>query len=184
MAIYQETSNIQPKTTTATTGAADLITSKRSIETNVLVDDGQIIVLGGLIEDSVTDSVEKVPGLGDIPVVGNLFKYRTRGRAKTNLMVFLRPSVIRSNEQSVNVAADRYDFIRNLQIATQPEPTIVLPKMNAPVLPPLQDGRMIGGSLYNNVPADKEPAAKPLPQKFVPLPPAEPAESPIDRFVN
>jgi general secretion pathway protein D len=182
MAIYQETSNLLP----TKGGASDLITSKRSLETNVLVDDGQIIVLGGLIEDSVNDGVEKVPGLGDIPVVGNLFKYRTRSRAKTNLMVFLRPTVIRSNEQSVNVAADRYDFIRNLQIAKQPEQTIVLPHMDAPVLPQLQDGRMVDGPLYNkNVPGDTENLDRPRPQKFVPaLPPAEPTEAPMDRLLN
>src|SRR5690606_20202162 len=71
MAIYQETSAVRQQA-----GAADLITTKRSIETNVLVDDGQIIVLGGLIDDSMEDSIEKVPGLGDIPVLGNLFKYQ------------------------------------------------------------------------------------------------------------
>jgi len=182
MAIYQETSNLLP----TKGGASDLITSKRSLETNVLVDDGQIIVLGGLIEDSVNDGVEKVPGLGDIPVVGNLFKYRTRSRAKTNLMVFLRPTVIRSNEQSVNVAADRYDFIRNLQIAKQPEQTIVLPHMDAPILPQLQDGRIIDGPLYNkSVPGDNENRERPRPQKFAPpLPPAEPTEAPMDRLLN
>src|SRR5690606_12221898 len=111
LAIYQETSNIAP-----TGDATDLVTNKRSIDTNVLVDDGQIIVLGGLIEDTAGDTVEKVPGLGDIPVVGNLFKYQTRTRTKTNLMVFLRPTVIRSNEDSVNIASDRYNYIRNVEL--------------------------------------------------------------------
>src|SRR5450759_1998693 len=97
MTIYQETSAI-----TDATNPAGLITSKRSLDTNVLVDDGQIIVLGGLIDDNIQDSIEKVPGLGDIPIIGNLFKYKTRSHVKTNLMVFLRPTVIRNNEQSVN----------------------------------------------------------------------------------
>src|SRR5207247_10780215 len=102
MAIYQETSSVQD-----TTNSAGIITNKRSIETNVLVDDGQIIVLGGLIEDKVSDGEEKVPGLGDIPIIGNLFKYRTRNHTKTNLMVFLRPTVIRSNEQSTTITNDQ-----------------------------------------------------------------------------
>jgi general secretion pathway protein D len=144
MAIYQETSAILDAT-----NPAGIITSKRSVDTNVLVDDGQIIVLGGLIDDNMQDTIEKVPGLGDIPVVGNLFKYRTRSRVKTNLMVFLRPTVIRTNEQSVNVAGDRYNYIRNAEIDAQPEQTTVLPNLGGPVLPPLQDGRMIGGSLLN-----------------------------------
>jgi len=194
MAIYQETSNVLP----TKGGAADLITTKRALETNVLVDDGQIIVLGGLIEDSVNDGTEKVPGLGDIPLVGNLFKYNTRQRAKTNLMVFLRPIVIRSNQESVNIAADRYEFVRGRQKLTQPEPTVVLPTMDAPLLPTLQDGQMIGGPMYQR-PAtggDKQRPAQPAPDTLdvrpenLPPPaevkPAQPALplNPIDTFVN
>ena len=144
MAIYQETSSIQDSS-----NLAGLITSKRSLDTNVLVDDGQIIVLGGLIDDNMQDSVEKVPGLGDIPIIGGLFQYKKRSHVKTNLMVFLRPTIIRSNEQSVSLAGDRYDYIRNAEIAGQPERTIVLPNMDAPQLPPLQNGRMVGGALVN-----------------------------------
>lgn len=138
MAIYQETSNIQRDT------ASGLITNKRSIDTNVLVDDGQIIVLGGLIEDNWQDGVEKVPGLGDIPFVGNLFKYQQRERVKTNLMVFLRPIVIRSNEQGVSLTSDRYGFIRGKQLDAQPENHILLPD-GAPLLPEQHGGRMVDG---------------------------------------
>lgn len=145
MAIYQESSSVQPKGE-----AQDITTKKRSIETNVLVDDGQIVVLGGLIEDSTTDGVEKVPGLGDIPVFGNLFKYQKRGRNKTNLMVFLRPTVVRTTEQSINLAADRYNYIRNAEVGVQPPQTTVLPNLGAPLLPPLQGGRIAEGPLYNN----------------------------------
>jgi general secretion pathway protein D len=167
MAIYQETSNIQQNTT-----ATGLITRKRAIDTNVLVDDGQIIVLGGLIEDTWGDGVEKVPGLGDIPLVGNLFKYQTRSRVKNNLMVFLRPIVVRSNEQSVNLAADRYDFIRGRQIDAQPDPHLVLPS-GGPLLPPQQDGRLIGGPLYNQgVPTTQgNVVPQPVPQQPVPAQP-------------
>ncbi|HYD81206.1 MAG TPA: type II secretion system secretin GspD [Paucimonas sp.] len=144
MAIYQETSSVQP-----TSNAADIITNKRSIETNVLVDDGQIIVLGGLIDDTVNDNNEKVPGLGDVPLFGTLFKYQKHTRVKRNLMVFLRPTVIRTNEQSVNLASDRYNYIRNAEIAAQPAPNLILPNLGTPVLPPLKDGRISEGPLYN-----------------------------------
>ena len=143
MAIYQETSNIQESTTSG------LITSKRSIDANVLVDDGQIIVLGGLIEDTLNDSVEKVPGLGDIPFLGYFFRYQTKKRGKTNLMVFLRPTVIRNDEQSVAVAGDRYDYIRGAQISNAPQKNVMLPKYDASLLPSLQDGKPVGGALLH-----------------------------------
>ena len=153
MAIYQETSSVQD-----TANAAGIITSKRSIDTNVLVDDGQIIVLGGLIEDTVQNGEEKVPGLGDLPFVGNLFKYQNRKRVKTNLMVFLRPTVVRSNEQSVNLAGDRYEMIRKVEQASQPRQTPLLPAMEGPVLPPLQNGQPVGGGLVRSPLAPPAPA--------------------------
>jgi general secretion pathway protein D len=161
MAIYQETSSVQPRG-----AASDIITNKRSIETNVLVDDGEIIVLGGLIEDTASDTEEKVPGLGDIPLVGNLFKYQRRGRTKTNLMVFLRPTVIRTGEQNANIAADRYDYIREAQLKAQPEPTLVLPTMAAPTLPPLEHGRPVGGAMLQQSPQPhiiKQPSLQVVP---------------------
>ncbi|MDQ9169092.1 type II secretion system secretin GspD [Oxalobacteraceae bacterium R-40] len=173
MAIYQETSAIQDNI------ASGLITTKRALDTNVLVDDGQIIVLGGLIDDNAQDGVEKVPGLGDIPVLGNLFKYKTRGRQKTNLMIFLRPTVIRSNEQSVNVASDRYNYIRNAQVTAQPEQTMVLPNLGGPVLPPLENGRLAGSGLLNITPAALEGTAQQpsgVPQQQMPQAPAMPSD--------
>jgi len=179
MAIYQETSAIDNSVAINTAG---LITTKRSLDTNVLVDDGQIIVLGGLIDDNMQDSVEKVPGLGDIPFIGSLFQYKKRSHAKTNLMVFLRPTIIRSNEQSVSLAGDRYDYIRNAETAGQPEQTIVLPNMDAPQLPPLQDGRLSGGLLFNRMdtgpffnktePSAQKNAPQASPQNPVPQQPA------------
>jgi general secretion pathway protein D len=172
MAIYQETSAIQSTTTSG------LITSKRSIDTNVLVDDGQIIVLGGLIDDNLQDGVEKVPGLGDIPVLGNLFRYSTRNRVKTNLMVFLRPTVIRTNEQSVNVAGDRYNYIRNAEMTAQPEQKFGLPTLGGAQLPPLEGGRITGGDLLNLTPAANGGVQQPpeqMPPQQVPqqLPPEQ-----------
>jgi general secretion pathway protein D len=176
MAIYQETSAIQRDT------ASGLITTKRALDTNVLVDDGQIIVLGGLIDDTAQDGVEKVPGLGDIPVLGNLFKYRTRGRQKTNLMVFLRPTVIRSNEQSVDVASDRYNYIRNAQIIAQPEETMVLPNLGASVLPPLENGKLVGSGMLNLIPAGHHGTSQPsdmLQQQMPPAPGTPPSPQPL-----
>ena len=93
--IYQEVSSIQDST-----NAAGVITNKRAVESTVLVDDGQIVVIGGLIQDTVKDGIEKVPVLGDIPVLGALFQYKTRSRSKTNLMVFLRPTLVRDAQRA------------------------------------------------------------------------------------
>ncbi len=142
MAIYQETSNVRP-----TSNAADIITDKRSIDTNVLVDDGQVIVLGGLIDDSGSDNVEQVPGLGSIPIIGNLFKYKSRQHNKRNLMVFLRPTIIRSNEQSVNLSSDRYDYMRDVQSKVQPPRTLILPNLGSDLMPQMKDGKLVGGPL-------------------------------------
>jgi general secretion pathway protein D len=172
MAIYQETSSIRD-----TTNAAGIITNKRSIESNVLVDDGQIIVLGGLIEDQMQDGQEKVPGLGDIPVVGNLFKYQTRKRTKTNLMIFLRPTVIRTSDQSVNVVGDRYEYIRGVQQAGQPKPAFALPDVAAPALPPLQNGSPAGAPMLN-VPREENGSVRGGVQRIPPAVAPDPAQAP------
>ena len=108
---------VDPNTGHSTAGPT---TNKRSIESNVLVDDGQIIVLGGLMEDTLQQHSEKVPLLGDIPVLGDLFKSETRTRKKTNLMVFLRPVVMRDAAPATQLSLDRYDLIRGMQQAQQP----------------------------------------------------------------
>ncbi|MBS1186976.1 MAG: gspD [Burkholderiaceae bacterium] len=159
MSIYQETSSVEDST-----NAAGIITKKRAIETNVLAEDGQIIVLGGLIEDTVKDGAEKVTGLGDIPVLGNLFKYQTRSRKKTNLMVFLRPTVIRTADQSVSIVADRYDYMRNAQIAVQPEQKLTLPTIGAPVLPALENGKPVENGMLLRKATSVNVAEKPAQQ--------------------
>ena len=112
-----------------------IITNKRSIESNVLVDDGSIIVLGGLIQEEFSSNQDKVPGLGDIPVLGNLFKSEARQRKKTNLMVFLRPVVMRDAQASQNFSLDRYDLMRASQQETQPAKNFILGNQAVPVLP-------------------------------------------------
>jgi len=109
MEIFQEVSSIARSTLT---GASDIITNKRSIETKVVVDDGSTIVLGGLIDDIVTQTQEGIPLLSSIPFVGALFRYRQETRTRTNLMVFLRPVIIRSADDSYRVTTDRYDYLR------------------------------------------------------------------------
>jgi general secretion pathway protein D len=167
LVIYQEVSSVQD-----TTNAAGIITNKRSIDTNVLVDDGAIVVLGGLIEDSVAESQEKVPLLGDIPLLGALFRYETRKRVKTNLMVFLRPFVVRDERSSGSLTMDRYDYMRMLQDKAKPESRLILPDMTPSALPP-QGGALIPPSQPAEPPAGETPA--PQPEK--PAAAAQPAEA-------
>ncbi|MFN7176773.1 MAG: type II secretion system secretin GspD [Thermaurantiacus sp.] len=95
----------------------DFVLNKREIETSVTVGDGEIIALGGLLDETEQRRLEKVPGLGDIPAIGELFRSRTRQRQKTNLMVFIRPTIIESREQAAELTASRWDGIRNEQEA-------------------------------------------------------------------
>lgn len=133
LTVSQEASSIDQASQNNPNGPS---TSKRSIESTVLVDDGSIVMLGGLMQDSFSSSVDKVPLLGDVPVVGNLFKSENRARNKTNLMVFLRPVVLRDNKASEDLAIDRYGAIRGLQQQVQPTSSIVLSNVSqAPVVP-------------------------------------------------
>jgi len=132
MQIHQEVSSV-----VSTTLAAGIITNTRQIDSNVVVDDGQIIVLGGLVQDEINDSVSKVPLLGDIPYLGALFRYSSRKRTKTNLMVFLRPHIIRSNSDSQSVTLDRYDYMRVRTQEQQPAPSFILPDTRGMQLPAL-----------------------------------------------
>ncbi len=132
LTIFQEVSSVLASSVNSSTG---LITNKRSIESNVLVNDGSIVVLGGLLQDEYANNLEKVPGLGDVPVFGNLFRSETRSRKKTNLMVFLRPVVVRDAAASDALTLDRYDIMRAGQQAVQPAPSSVLQIDRAPVAP-------------------------------------------------
>jgi len=133
MQIFQEVSSIDSKSSST----AGLITNKRSIESSVLVDDGSIVVLGGLLQDDTTNTQEKVPGLGDIPIFGNLFRAEARSRKKTNLMVFLRPVVVRDGAATEALSLGRYEQMRLNQMSFQPAASGALPVPGAAVLPPL-----------------------------------------------
>ena len=134
MQVYQEVSNVDAKSVGSKDG---LITNKRSIETNVLVDDGSIVVLGGLLQDDTSTSQEKVPGLGELPLFGNLFKSEVRSRKKTNLMVFLRPVVVRDGAATEALSLGRYEQMRLNQQGFQPTATGPLPVNGSAVLPPM-----------------------------------------------
>ena len=133
--IFQEVSSVTREAQLVR--SADIITNKRSLESTVLVDDGQIIVLGGLIQDDQQSGIDKVPLLGDIPWIGSLFKYETRNRKRTNLMVFLRPVVLRDDKAANSITSDRYEYIRNLQQGMTLPPNVLLPEAKAKELPPI-----------------------------------------------
>jgi general secretion pathway protein D len=131
--VFQEVSSVVPSTSNVR--SADLITNKRSVENTVLADDGQIIVIGGLIQDDTKNNDSKVPILGDIPYLGNLFKYKTRNRDKTNLMIFLRPYVLRDGKAANQLTGERYDYIRNEQSNALRDGESLLPPTGGPLLP-------------------------------------------------
>jgi general secretion pathway protein D len=131
--IYQEVSSVVD---TILPNPAGVTTNKRAVESTVLVDDGQIVVIGGLIQDSVKDGTEKVPLLGDIPGLGWLFTYSTRSRSKTNLMVFLRPTVLRDSQRAESLTGGRYDYIIGEEKKAAPAHKLPLPDMEPPTLPP------------------------------------------------
>jgi general secretion pathway protein D len=129
MLIFQEVSSVSQRLTEG------IITNKRSIESTVLVDNQQIVVLGGLIQDDEGVTQSKVPGLGDIPGLGALFRYESRERRKTNLFVFLRPVVIRNADDSRVLTQGRYEAIRAAQPAGPRQGSFVLPDLGTPSLP-------------------------------------------------
>ena len=132
LSISQEVSSVQASTVNSANGPT---TNKRSIDTNVLVNDGSIVVLGGLLSDEYSGNQEKIPVLGDVPLFGNLFKTETRSRKKTNLMVFLRPVVVRDATGTDALSLDRYDLMRATQELSQPAPSSAVPVNDAAVLP-------------------------------------------------
>lgn len=112
--IEQEISNILPGS-----NASDLITSKRKIKTSVMVSNNKILVLGGLMDDTVKDSESKLPGLGDLPILGNIFTYKTQKREKRNLLIFIRPTILTDQAVADSVSAQKYKYIRAQQLIQQ-----------------------------------------------------------------
>lgn len=120
-------------------GAADLITNTRSIRTAVLVDDGEVVVLGGLITDNMRESTQKVPLLGDLPLLGSLFRYKSTTKEKTNLMVFLHPVIARDEGLLAQVSSGKYNFMRAEQLKIRDKGVALMPGEEVPVMPVLEE---------------------------------------------
>tara|TARA_R110001583_G_scaffold7720_9_gene37974 strand:- start:64547 stop:66553 length:2007 start_codon:yes stop_codon:yes gene_type:complete len=129
LTIEQEVSNIQGST------SVDVIFATRSVKTTVLAKSGETIIIGGLIDEAVSETVEKVPLLGDIPYLGVLFTSTKSSTAKRNLMIFLRASIIRDDETMNNLSTRKYGLMRDIQLGQRESGINLMPHKNAPVLP-------------------------------------------------
>lgn len=118
-------------------GAADLVTTNRSITTSVIVEDGGTLVLGGLIQDDLTEQQQRVPLLGSIPLLGQFFRVDSTTKKKTNLMVFIKPTILRDDAQAAFETNAKYNFVRNQQVALNPEKVRLMPGETRPMLPPI-----------------------------------------------
>jgi general secretion pathway protein D len=173
LVIAQEVSSVQASSVNSASG---IITNKRSIDSTVMVQDGGIVVLGGLLQDEYADNQEKVPLLGDVPFFGNLFKSQSRSRKKTNLMVFMRPVVMREASGTDSLTMDRYDLMRNQQQMAQPLPNPMLGLQSGPMLPN-QD--RLPRPATGGIPAYEIPVETPvLPWPTTPSPTPAPSPAP------
>jgi general secretion pathway protein D len=163
--------------------SADISTNKRSIKTTILIEDGGIIVLGGLMQDTVTESEDRVPVLGAIPLLGNLFKSRSGSRQKSNLLVFLRPKILRDQVATEAVSAQKYNEIREEERTLHKGKITLLPGEKQPTIPPMsgKPGAYPNGTNVIVAPAPQPvPGAQPAPSSPVaPAPqPAPPSAQP------
>ena len=131
--ISQEISSISQ----SAANAVDLITNQRIVETTVIVDDGEILVLGGLLEDALRESDQRVPVLGSIPVLGALFRSQKTEKIKTNLMIFIRPTILRDAATTAFETNAKYNMIREIQRGGQSADIQLMPGRSRPMLPPL-----------------------------------------------
>lgn len=135
MEILQEVSSIS----LSSVSASDLITNKRSVKTTVMVDDGQVLVLGGLIEDQLVESEQKVPLLGDIPLLGWFFRYQSNKKMKKDLMVFIHPQILRNSKQGSALASEKYNYMRAMQMKIREDGLRLMDDEASPVLPEMQE---------------------------------------------
>lgn len=157
MEVEQEISNVSE---TTVQGASDLITDERRINATVQVDSGQIVVIGGLIRDDVLDTVEWVPVLGRIPIIGELFKRKQKSAVKTNLMVFLRPKIVEDAASMAESTRKKYDYMRELSKDSQPGTRSIIHRRKPPELPEVSD--------WENPDVDLEPKVIPEGPKMLP----------------
>ncbi len=137
LTIEQEVSNVAGST------AVDISINKRAITTTVLADDGGMVVLGGLIDEDVQESVSKVPLLGDIPVLGHLFKSTSTAKRKRNLIVFIRPTILRDSESMNRLSHSKYNFIRGEQLKQDDDGIDLMPFEKVPMLPEWDDALVL-----------------------------------------
>ena len=131
--VQQEVSSISPSTV-----GADLITNKRSIKTTVIVEDGGIVVLGGLIEETLNESEQRVPVLGDIPLLGLLFRYNKTSKVKKNLMVFIHPQIMKDEAMLKSLTNEKYNYIRSKQLAVRERGVRLMDDEESPLLPEMK----------------------------------------------
>jgi general secretion pathway protein D len=158
----------------SSTGAVDLITNKNSITTSVLVKDGGTLVLGGLIQDSVTNSESSVPILGSIPIIGELFRTRNTEKTKTNFLIFLQPHILRTDEQASEETDAKFNYLRDQQRIMNHDKRVIPFQPFAPAdpLPQINDGRVKSGILSPDSATPSAPDS-PAPQP-APAPPSKP----------
>ena len=158
--------------------SSDISTNKRSIKTTILIEDGGIIVLGGLMQDTVTESEDRIPVLGAIPLLGNLFKSRSGSRQKSNLLVFLRPKILRDQPATEAVSASKYNEIRQEERDLHKGKIWLLPGEKQPAVPPISPNRgptVIAPAAQPAPGAQPAPAAQPAQSNAQPVPGAQPA---------
>jgi len=171
MTVYEENSAVDPNF------ATNQITTKTSVETYITVDDGAMVVLGGLTRDEYGDNVNGVPLLSSIPIIGNLFKSSTRSRHKQTLMLFLRPIVMRDQADSNKLTVDRYNAIREQQQSFQPDKSWVMRVNDTPVVPQVKSDTQVDTSVPHDPATDsvRLPTPAPVPDmRRVPAPPVAP----------
>jgi len=169
-------------------GAVDLITNKRTISTKVMVEDGGIIVLGGLIDDVVRESENRVPILGSVPIIGELFKTRSGQTEKRNLMVFIRPTILRDGVQAAIETNAKYNVLRDQQLRRNNGRVTLLPGERQPTLPPIEELSRYADPTAGAAPpaegtdrTEVEPVRPQPPVESQPLPPRdESTERPSD----
>lgn len=163
--IDQEVSSISTSTV-----AKDLITNKRTIKTTVMVENGQIIVLGGLIDERLNQTRDKVPLLGSIPLIGKLFRYNSAKKEKRNLMVFLRPVIVNDAATQQAISSGKYQYIRQQQIQLQKKGVALLPDSDSPLLNKKLNFIQLPGKTFNKIKSNQSanPTAKSAAPAIVP----------------
>jgi general secretion pathway protein D len=166
LTIELEQSSIAP----GALGAADLILNQRRITTEVFAEDGEIIVLGGLIDDQLRENEQRVPGLGRIPGLGWLFRARNTERVRSNMLMFIRPTILRDSIQRQSLTNEKYDYIRQLQLERSEQPVRLMREETPPLLPPFEEGALPRQLVPGQAPQQGVPGEAPQPVEPSPGP--------------